>query len=117
MTQDSREDAVDEEVDTPVLEELDGLLSELSGEPPPEALVARTLRAVAEDPGDGGIGNAAVTEEEALGDAPGFPWRLVAAALLAAFLIAGLATGQFAGKIQALFETADAALDTVDSDL
>ena len=50
MTQDSREDAVDEEVDTPVLEELDGLLSELSGEPPPEALVAAYVSAKAHQP-------------------------------------------------------------------
>ncbi len=117
MTDDDREDALDKGDDGPVLEELDGLLSQLSGESPPEALVARTLRAVAEDQRDASAGDAAVTEEEALGDAPGFPWRVVAAALLAAFLITLVATVQFGGKIQALFETADAAIDTVDSDL
>jgi len=117
MTEDDREDALDEGNDGPVLEELDGLLSQLSGESPPEALVARTLRAVAEDQAGLGAGDDAGEADEVLRHTSGIPWRLVAAVLLAAILIAGVATVQFAGKIQALFETADAAIDTVDSDL
>ncbi len=95
------------------LAQLDSLLAAVAQESPPEALVARTLAAVtSESPVDA---ESRVTSR--LDRSPGRSWRLVAAVLLGAFLVAGVVAVQFGGKIHALFETADAEMDTVDSDL
>jgi len=102
--------------DEPGLDELDGLLSKLPREDPPAELVARTLAAVAAEQDGAGVATDPADEVQA-SRRPGLSWRLVAAVLLAGFLLASVVAVGFAGRIQALFETADAALDTVDSDL
>jgi len=101
--------------DTDQLHEVHQALSAWPGESPPDALVERTLAAVAAD-------QAALTAEGALVEQSGtrsssFPWRQVAAVLLAAFFVAVVVAVQFGGKVKALFETSDAEIDTVDTGL
>lgn len=117
MSDDGKEKPVNDADDNQALAALDVLLDGLPLESPPDALVDRTLRAVEREQDDFAVA------EESPATAPrsrwrGHPsWRLVAAALLVAFFVVGVAAVQFGGRLKALFETADAELDTVDSDL
>ena len=97
------------------LEEVDRALGEWPGESPPEALVERTLAAVAADQADLTSARAVVEQLETRPSR--FPWMEVAAVLLAASLLASAFAVQFGGKVKALFETADAEMDTVDTGL
>ncbi len=117
MSDDGKQEPVHEGDDEQDLEQLDALLAELPLESPPEALVDRTLRAV-EDARE----EAMLSEQASGGALPArrrslYPWPLVAAVLLAAFLVASFAAVRFGGKIKALFDTADAEMDSVDTDL
>ena len=97
------------------LEEVDQALGAWSGESPPDALVARTLAAVAAD--QPAVTSARAVVEQSDTRPSRFPWMEVAAVLLAASLLASALAVQFGGKMKALFETADAEIDTVDSGL
>jgi hypothetical protein len=97
------------------LQEVDQVLGAWPGESPPDALVARTLAAVADE-------QAAVLSPPSVVDPsdtspPRFPWMEVAAVLLVASLLASAFVVQFGGKVKALFETSDTEVDTVDSGL
>ena len=100
----------------PGLQALDTMLSDLPEEDPPAALVARTLEAVTAEQEGAPVATDPADEVQS-SRRPGLSWRLVAAVLLGAFLLASAAAVQLSGKVQALFETADAEMDTVDSDL
>jgi hypothetical protein len=116
MTEDEQKKSADRivaEVQVDELDELDGLLAAMPLDSPPDALVARTLAAVAADPD-------VSTLPSASAEPPGsrrrvFEWHLVAAMLLVAFMLAAAVMTQFGGKMKALFETSDAEIDTVDS--
>ena len=115
MSDEGKRESVSDAAEEQVLAELDDLLAELPMESPPEALVARTLRAVAQDQG-GQTAPEESAERRPPSRGPGLPWRLLAAVLLVAFLLVS-AVVQYRGTIKALFEAADAEVDTVDTDL